>query len=208
MSLLDPESIIKSGGLLFIAFMVFAECGLLIGFVFPGDTLLFAAGFLASQGQLNITELVVVIIISAILGGQAGYVIGQRLGPKLFTKKDGLFFRREYVQKSEKFYEEHGGKTIALARFIPIIRTFAPVVAGVGKMNSKKFMLYNIIGAAAWGGSVTLAGYYLGSLFPGLADKIELIFIFAVPFIFGPPIYHLAKDPQTRIKIKEKFRKM
>jgi membrane-associated protein len=132
-----------------------------------------------------------VIIVSAILGGIAGYYIGHKAGPKLFTKKDGLFFRHEYIQKAEEFYEKHGGKTIALARFVPVVRTFAPVVAGIGSMNVGKFMFYNVIGSVVWGASITLAAYYLGSKFPIIVNNIEYVFLLAIPFILGPPLYHL-----------------
>lgn len=188
-----------------IAFMVFAESGLLFGIVFPGDTLLFAAGFIAAQGQFGIEVLIATIVISSILGGQAGYYIGQRYGPRVLRKKDGIFFRHEYIEKSEKFYKKHGGKTIMFARFVPVVRTFAPVVAGVGNMDQKKFIIFNILGSGLWAVSITLAGYYLGSQFPALADKIELVFLFALPFIFGPPIYHIIRDPITRKKIKQKL---
>lgn len=188
-----------------IAFIVFAESGLLFGIIFPGDTLLFAAGFFAAQGQFGIVELVAIIIGASILGGNVGYSIGRRAGPRLFTKKDGLFFRHEYIEKSERFYEAHGGKTIMFARFIPVIRTFAPVVAGVGKMDRKKFLIFNVLGSALWGGSVTLAGYWLGSQFPHLADQIEKVFILALPFILGPPIFHLSRDPLFRKKFKDKL---
>lgn len=190
-----------------IAFMVFAESGLLFGIIFPGDTLLFAAGFIAAQGQFGIEVLIATIVVSSILGGQAGYHIGRRYGPRVFRKEDGVFFRHEYIEKSEKFYEKHGGKTIMFARFIPVVRTFAPVVAGVGNMNRKQFVIFNILGSGLWATGITLAGYYLGSQFPGLADKIELVFLFALPFIFGPPIYHIIRDPITRRKIYEILRK-
>lgn len=205
MSIFDPNSIVSGGGLLLIAFIVFAECGLLFGIIFPGDTLLFAAGFFAAQGQFGIVELIAIIVGAAILGGNVGYSIGRRAGPRLFTKKDGLFFRREYIEKSEKFYEAHGGKTIMFARFIPVIRTFAPVVAGIGKMDRKKFLIFNVLGSALWGGSITLAGYWLGSQFPGLASQIEKVFILALPFIFGPPIFHLSRDPVFRAKFKDRL---
>jgi membrane-associated protein len=205
MSLFDPETIVKSGGLALIAFIVFAESGLLFGIIFPGDTLLFAAGFIAAQGQFDIVHLITLIVISSILGGQAGFYIGEKAGPRLFRKKDGLFFRHEYIEKSERFYEKHGGKTIMFARFVPVVRTFAPVVAGVGKMDQRKFIIYNILGSSLWGISITLAGYFLGSQFPNLADKIELIFLVALPFIFGPPIYHILRDPIIRKRLKSKF---
>ncbi len=187
----DPEKIIVSGGLLLIAAIIFAECGLLFGVVFPGDTLLVAVGVFAAQGQFSILTAISVIVLSAILGGISGYWIGHKAGPKLFTKEDGMFFRREYIQKAEDFYEKHGGKTIALARFIPVVRTFAPVVAGIGKMNLNKFMFYNLLGSVAWGVSITLVAYYLGGRFPFIINHIEYVFLFALPFIFGPPIYHL-----------------
>ena len=190
----DPEKLIVSGGLILIAAIIFAECGLLFGVIFPGDTLLVAVGVFAAQGQFSILTAISVIVISAILGGIAGYYIGQKAGPKLFTKEDGMFFRREYIQKSEEFYEKHGGKTIALARFVPVIRTFAPVVAGIGNMDIRKFMFYNILGSLLWGTSITLAGYYLGSKFPFIIENIEYVFLFAIPFILGPPIYHLYKN--------------
>lgn len=206
--MLDPQSLIASGGLLLIALMVFAESGLLFGIIFPGDTLLFAAGFLAAQGQFDITTLIAVIVVASILGGNVGYSIGRRAGPRLFTKKDGLFFRHEYIEKSEKFYEAHGGKTIMFARFIPVVRTFAPVVAGMGKMNRNKFLIFNVLGSSLWGAGITLAGYMFGNQFPHLADQIEKVFIVALPFIFAPPIYHLAKDPMFRQKIKSRAKSL
>lgn len=190
-SFFDPEKLIVSGGLLLIAAIIFAECGLLFGVVFPGDTLLVAVGVFAAQGQLSILTAILVIIASAILGGISGYYIGYKAGPKLFTKKDGVFFRHEYIQKAEDFYEKHGGKTIALARFIPVVRTFAPVVAGIGNMNRNRFMIYNLIGSVAWGASITLIAYYLGGKFPFIVNHIEYVFLFAIPFILGPPIYHI-----------------
>jgi membrane-associated protein len=206
MSLFDPETIVKSGGLALIAFIVFAESGLLFGIIFPGDTLLFAAGFIAAQGQFDIVHLITLIVIASILGGQSGYYIGQKAGPRLFRKKDGLFFRHEYIEKSERFYKKHGGKTIMFARFVPVIRTFAPVVAGVGNMDQRKFIIFNILGSSLWGITITLAGYFLGSQFPDLADKIELVFLIALPFIFGPPIYHIFRDPIIRKRLASRLR--
>lgn len=207
MSVLDPNSLISSGGLALIAFTVFAESGLLFGFFFPGDTLLLAAGVLAAAGEFNIAILVATIMISAILGGWVGYWIGLKSGPKLFTKNDGIIFRKEYIEKSEKFYEKHGGKTIILARFIPIVRTFAPVVAGIGKMNQAKFMFYNVIGSAIWGAGVTLLGYYFGSKIPNIEEYIFPIMILAVLITISPTIYHIFSDPRTRKQILKKFSK-
>jgi membrane-associated protein len=205
MSFLDPETIITTGGLALIAFIVFAESGLLFGFFFPGDSLLFLAGALAAQGQFNIILAVVVIMVSAILGGNVGYSIGKRAGPRLFKKTDGILFRQEYIQRSEEFYEKHGGKTIILARFVPIVRTFAPVVAGMGNMNYKRFTFYNILGSAIWGIGVTTAGYFLGQ-YVDIEKFILPIIALIMLLSFGPAVYHIAKDPVARAKIREKLR--
>lgn len=207
MSFLDPNELIASGGLALIAFMVFAESGLLFGFFFPGDTLLIAGGILAAGGAFNIITLISVVVISAILGGLCGYIIGLKAGPRLFVKKDGIIFRAEYVEKSEDFYERHGGKTIMLARFIPIIRTFAPVVAGIGKMNGAKFMIYNIIGSTIWAVGVTTLAYYFGQRIPNLDKFILPLVIAATVLTFSPTAYHIFKDPKARSKLAAKFKK-
>ncbi len=206
MNFLNPETL-AAGGLLLIGFIVFAESGLLFGFFFPGDTLLFAAGLIASRGDFAIQAAVAVICISAIVGGQVGYHLGKRFGPKLFRKKDGILFRQEHVTRAEKFYEKHGGKTIMLARFVPVVRTFAPVVAGIGKMNLRQFTIYNIIGSTVWGVTVTLLGYYFGHKIPNI-DKILLpIIALAMLASFAPAIYHILKDPASRKKIAKKLRR-
>lgn len=205
MSFLDPNQLITSGGLALIAFMVFAESGLLFGFFFPGDTLLLAAGILAAGGEFDIVVLISVIVVSAILGGLSGYVIGYKAGPKLFKKEEGIVFRKEYINKSEEFYEKHGGKTILLARFFPIIRTFAPVVAGVGKMSPAKFMVYNIAGSAIWASGVTLLAYYFGQQIPNLDRYILPTLVTVTVLTFSPTIYHIFKDPKTRARLARKF---
>lgn len=204
--MLDAE-IFVSGGLLLIAFIVFAESGLLFGFFFPGDTLLIAAGLLASQGKFDLITLLPTIAISATLGGIVGYYIGEKAGPKLFTKEDGIVFRKSYVTRAEDFYEKHGGKTIILARFIPIIRTFAPVVAGIGNMNKVLFNIYNVVGSVIWGVGVTLIGYFFGSKIPNLDHYILPIIIFVMVASFGPTIYHIFKDPQSRKKLATKIKR-
>lgn len=206
MSFLDPHTLITTGGLLLIGFIVFAESGLLFGFFFPGDTLLFATGLLASQGQFSIIAALGVIVVCATAGGQTGYYIGQRFGPKLFRKKDGILFRHEYIERSEIFYEKHGGKTIMLARFVPIVRTFAPVVAGIGNMDIRKFAFYNIAGSAFWGISVTLLGYYFGSRIPHIDKYLLPVIGFVMVASFAPAIYHILKDPKSRSKLAKKFK--
>lgn len=190
----NVEHIIQSGGLLLIGLIVFAESGLLIGFFLPGDTLLFAAGFFAAQGKLSLFWLLAVLIIAAIVGDNVGYTIGKHTGKRIFKKKDGILFRQEYIERAEEFYESHGGKTIILARFIPIVRTFAPVVAGVGNMERRKFMFYNIIGAVTWCVSVTLLGYWLGSKIPSIDKYILPVILVATIFTFTPPLIHVWRD--------------
>lgn len=205
MHLLDPETLIATGGLALIAFIIFAECGLLFGFFFPGDTLLFAAGFFASQDKISLIGLLFTVVTSAIAGNAVGYEIGKRAGTKLFKKEDGIIFRKEYVEQAELFYEKHGGKTIILARFMPIVRTFAPVVAGIGKMNVRLFTLYNVVGSIIWGVGVTMLGYYLGSKIPNIDAYLLPIILLAMSFSFAPTIYHIASDPKARAKIKAKL---
>jgi membrane-associated protein len=208
MSILDPETIITSGGLLLIAFIVFAESGLLFGFFFPGDTLLFLTGTLAAQGLFSIWVAVPVIIVSSIAGGQVGYIIGQKGGPRVFKKKDGILFRKEHIDRSEKFYEKHGGKTIMLARFIPIVRTFAPVVAGVGNMDQKRFVFYNIAGSALWGAGITILGYFFGKHIPNIDHYILPIVGLVMILSFGPAGYHIFSSSESRRRLKLKLRRL
>lgn len=165
--------LIEAAGLFGLFFIVFAESGLFFGFFSPGDSLLFTAGFLASQNFFNLPVLILVLFIAAVLGDSVGYTFGHKLGPKLFNRPDSRFFKKENLLKAQAFYEKHGPKTIVLARFTPIIRTFAPIVAGAGTMHYRTFITYNIIGGALWTLSMTLAGYFLGSVIPDV-DKYML----------------------------------
>lgn len=204
--MLDVANIIESGGLLLIAVIIFAESGLLVGFFLPGDTLLFGAGLYASQGKLSLPLLLISVIVAAVLGDNVGYSIGRRSGPRLFNKKDSLFFRQEYIDQAEKFYEKHGGKTIILARFIPIIRTFAPVVAGIGKMPRQRFMAFNIVGGISWGAGMPLLGYYIGSRIPHLDKYIDLVIVGVVLLSLGLSLAHLLKDPKFRRQLLHKIK--
>lgn len=199
---IEPTQLIQGASaltaLLIIGGIVFAESGLLIGFFLPGDTLLFTAGFFAAQGHLPLGWLIVVVVACAIAGDSVGYSIGRRTGPRIFRKQDGLFFRQEYVAKAESFYEEHGGKTIILARFLPIIRTFAPLVAGVGKMKYRRFLAFNVVGAVIWGAGVVLLGHWLGSKIPNIDKYLLPAVLLATLFTFSPMILHLAKDKKLR----------
>jgi membrane-associated protein len=194
-------------GLLLVGGIVFAESGLLIGFFLPGDTLLFTAGFFTAQGKLPLGWLILVVVLAAIIGDSVGYKIGRRTGHRIFRKQDGLLFRQEYIAKAESFYEAHGGKTIILARFIPVIRTFAPLVAGVGKMSYRRFLSFNVIGATVWGASVILLGHWLGSRIPNIDHYLLPAVLIATVFTFSPMILHLLRDQELRRKLTAKFKK-
>lgn len=195
--MLNPQHIIASGGLLLLGLMIFAESGMMLGFFFPGDTLLLSAGLFASQGKIpgGIVALIIVVAIAAIAGDNSGYTIGKHAGARLFRKKDNRFFRHEYIERTQKFYDRFGSKTMLLAHFFPVIRTFAPVVAGIGRMSRLKFAFFDAVGDIAWAIIVSLIGYWFGSKIPaGDIDHYILIAVgFAVLISFGPMIYHLIK---------------
>lgn len=202
----NVEHIIQTGGILIVSLIIFAESGLLVGFFLPGDTLLFGAGLAASQGDLSIVWLITAVIIAAIVGDNVGYSIGRQMGERLFTKKDGVIFRRQYIETAEKFYEKHGGKTIIIARFAPLVRTFAPVVAGASKMSRRRFFTFNIVGGALWGAGMPLLGYYVGNRIPGLDKYIELVIIGVVVLSIGLALAHLLRDKRTRKLLGSKIR--
>lgn len=202
----DVESWIKAGGILLVALIVFAESGLLIGFFLPGDTLLFSAGLLSAQGFFPIEWLIFATIAAAIIGDNVGYSIGRRTGHRIFKREDSLLFHKDHLIRAEKFYEKHGGKTITLARFIPMVRTFAPIVAGVGKMPRRRFMLFNILGGVLWGGGVTLLGYWFGNKIPGLNHHIEKILIAVILLSLSGSFFHVIREPRTRAIIADKLK--
>lgn len=202
----DVEQIVLAGGLLAIALIVFAESGLFFGFFLPGDTLLLTAGFVAAQGHLPIIPLVTVVIVSAIAGDNVGYQTGRRFGPSIFKRKDGIFFRQEYLAKAHGFYKRHGGKTIILARFFPAVRTFAPIVAGAGRMDWRYFATYNVAGAFLWGLSITLLGYFIGTRLPNIDQYLILgIIIIAHLFLLGILI-NIFRNPDVRHQLKKNLR--
>lgn len=198
---MNIENIIKSFGYAGIAFIIFAESGLLIGFFLPGDSLLFTAGLLAQKGFLNIWVLLTITFFAAILGDSTGYTFGNRVGKSLFKKPNSRFFNHENLEKTEKFYEKHGPTTIILARFIPIIRTFAPVVAGISKMKYSTFLLFNLIGGFLWTIGITILGYFLGSIIPDIDKYLLPIILLIVIVSFLPAIHKIATNAETRIKI-------
>lgn len=167
---------------LLVCGIVFAETGLLVGFFLPGDSLLFTAGLLVATDTIkfNIWAMAALIIVAAIVGNQTGYLIGSKAGPTIFNKPDSKLFKRENVESAHAFFEKHGGKALILARFVPIIRTFVPVIVGVAQMDKRKFFLFNVIGAFLWGGGVTLLGYLLGDRVPWVRDNLDIIFIVIV----------------------------
>jgi membrane-associated protein len=205
--MLNVTHLIEAGGLLALFAIIFAESGMMVGFFFPGDTLLFTAGILAASGRLPIVAVVIVVALAAILGDNTGYHIGRSFGRKLFSKPDGFIFRRAYIEKAERFYEKYGSKTMLLAHFVPIVRTFAPVTAGAGNMPLQKFMLYDAIGDTAWAAGVTLAGYFIGSQIPGIENLLEPILLLVVAVSLGPTLYHLARDTKIQASLRKLFRR-
>jgi membrane-associated protein len=194
----DVAQIIHAGGLLLVAFIVYIEVALMVGFFLPGDTLLLTAGIFAGQGKLPLVWTIVVIAICAIAGDNTAYHIGQRLGPRLFKKKDGLIFRQEYVRKAEQFYNKYGSKTAMFAHFVPIVRSFAPLLAGVGKMPYARFVTFNAIGDIIWAVGITLLGYFVGTQIPDIDRYIQLVLVVVIVVSFGPSAYHLFKAYRTR----------
>lgn len=182
-----------SAGYIIIFSIIFAESGLLIGFFLPGDTLLFSLGILASKGTLDLTILLIVACAGAIIGDSVGYATGRRFGSSLFKRKESRFFKPEYLQKAEAFYEVHGKKTIVLSRFVPIVRTFAPIVAGISKMNYPTFLFYNIIGGIFWVFTATLLGYFLGSKIPNAEHYTTYAVLAVIVLSFVPAFLHLRK---------------
>lgn len=199
----SSEGIIQAGGLLAIAFIIFAESGLLFGFIFPGDTLLLTAGFFAAQGKLAIIPLVIVIVVAAILGDNVGYQTGRKFGPKVFKRKDGLLFRQDYIEKAEKFYNRHGGKTIILARFFPAIRTFVPIVAGVSKLSWPRFAFYNVFGGLLWGVGVTMFGYIIGNAAPEVDQYFFWAVIIAAHAFLVFVLIQIFKNPSVRQNLRQ-----
>lgn len=190
----DLVLFVKAVGLVGIFLVVFAESGLLIGFFLPGDSLLFTAGFLASQGYFGIMPLMTLCFLGAILGDSVGYSFGKRMGRKIFRKEDSLLFHKDHLRKAEVFYERHGGKAIVLSRFMPVVRTFAPIVAGVGKMNYRTFFFYNITGGALWSLGLTGLGYFLGSAIPNV-DRYLLPIIGGIILLsITPPVLHVWRN--------------
>src|SRR5687767_1274631 len=197
---MDVEKLLETVGTLGLFAIVFAESGLLIGFFLPGDSLLFTAGLLASQGDLNFPVILVGCFIAAVAGDQVGYAFGRRVGPALFRRPDSRIFRQEHVDRAREFFEKHGSKTIVLARFVPVVRTFAPIVAGVGRMEYRTFVTFNVIGGLLWAVGVTTLGFVLGESIPDI-DKYLLPVIGLIVLLSLLPVvfeYRKARRERTR----------
>ncbi len=192
------ETLIQSAGYFGVGGIVFAESGLLIGFFLPGDSLLFTAGFLASQGYFNITIMATICFVAAVAGDSVGYAFGHRYGRKLFTRPESRFFKKENLLRAESFYEKYGGKTIIIARFVPIVRTFAPIVAGMGNMSYPKFLAYNLVGGAIWGLGMPFLGYWLGGTVPGIDRYLIPVLIIIIILSIAPGILEMIKTPERR----------
>ena len=199
-------------GVLAILFVIYAESGLLIGFVFPGDSLLFTAGYMVQQNILhlgafpfNIRIFVAMLFIAAVLGDSTGYAFGHKVGRKLFDKPNSRFFKKKYLLQAEKFYEKHGALTIVLARFVPVVRTFAPIVAGTSKMHYHTFLAYNLIGGALWVSAFTYLGYFAGAALTKAGVNIEVAALIIIFLSVSPMFIHALKQKETRELIKNQF---
>ncbi|KKW40262.1 MAG: Protein DedA (Protein DSG-1) [Parcubacteria group bacterium GW2011_GWA1_54_9] len=188
---LDPIAIIKTGSYLGIALIIFSESGLLIGIFFPGDSLLFAAGLLSAAGFLSFGPLVVVVVVAAIVGDSVGYWFGANVGVNFFKRKDSLFFKQEYLKRTERFFQTYGGRAVILARFVPIVRTLAPVLAGIGTMTYKRFLSYNILGGFLWGVGMVSLGFSLGSIIPNSERYILPISLVIIVLSFLPILFNV-----------------
>ena len=192
------DDLIRWGGYAVLFAIVFTETGLLVGFFLPGDSLLITAGLVAAAGGLNIWWLDAILIITAVTGDSVGYAIGARLGPRLFTRPKSLVFNPRHVERTRTFYARHGPKTIVIARFVPIIRTFAPVVAGVGAMEYRRFLLYNMAGGVGWVISMTWAGFLLGRAIPNVADYVHIIVVVVIVLSVIPIAVEIARERRRR----------
>jgi membrane-associated protein len=192
------DDLVRWGGYVILVAIVFTETGLLVGFFLPGDSLLITAGLVAATGALDIWWLNGLLIVAAVVGDSVGYAIGYRAGPRIFTREQSLLFRPSHVERTRQFYERHGAKTIVIARFVPIVRTFAPVVAGVGQMEYRRFLIYNVAGGVGWVTSMTWAGYLLGQTIPNIGDHIHVVVAIVIVLSLIPIGVELYRERRRR----------
>jgi len=190
----DVEGIVRVGGIALLIVIVFVETGLLVGFFLPGDSLLVTAGLFAARGDLNLWSLNILLSLAAVVGDTVGYGIGARVGPRIFTRDDSLWFNKRHLITTKEFYDRHGGFTIVIARFMPIVRTFAPVVAGVGAMGYLRFLSYNIAGGVGWVLSLTCAGYFLGRVIPNIDRHIHMVIAVVIALSLLPGAITFARE--------------
>lgn len=195
----DLETLIRTVGYVGLFAIIFAESGLLIGFFLPGDSLLFTAGFVASQGYLDIRLLVPLCFVAAITGDAVGYAFGHKVGRRLYERPDSRLFQMRHLLQTEAFFAEHGGKAIILARFMPVVRTFAPIVAGMGAMRYARFTLFNCIGAFLWAVGLSVAGFFLGSVIPDVDRYLLPIIALIIVVSIAPSAFHIWKANRTEI---------
>lgn len=189
----DLTAFVQAAGYVGLSIVIFAESGLLIGFFLPGDSLIFTAGFLASQGYLNVYLLAGLLFAAAVIGDSVGYSFGKKVGPKVFKRENSIFFHKDHVTRAEKFFAAYGAKTIVFARFVPVVRTFAPIMAGVGNMSYKTFISYNIVGGLLWAAGMSFLGYFLGSIIPNIDKYLLPIIAIIIIVSIVPNIYHFIK---------------
>lgn len=198
---ININAFLQTTGLLGVIAVVFAESGLFVGFFLPGDSLLFTAGFLASQGIFSIALLMIGCTVAAIAGDNVGYAFGNRVGKKIFTRDHSFFFRKNHLERAKAFYEQHGAKTIVISRFIPVIRSFAPVVAGATDMNYRTFLIYNIAGGILWAVGLTGLGYTLGSFIPNVDHYLLPLVVGIVVISFAPPVIHVLRERKNNHRV-------
>jgi|SRR5579872_1569487 len=211
LNVFNTVSFLETAGYIGLFIIIFAETSVFIGFFLPGDSLLFTAGLLSSIGYFHIVTIIIIAFIAAVLGDNVGYAVGRKYGSKIFRRQNSLLLDKEYISKAESFYNRHGGKTIIIARFLPVVRTAAPVLAGVGKMRYGIFLMFNLVGAILWTVSLNLLGYYLGKTFPKADRYIIEIIVLIVVVSIAPTAWAILKSAERRrqilISIKEKIKR-
>lgn len=205
---IDLIALIKAAGYIGLFLIVFAESGLFIGFFLPGDSLLFTAGFLASQDYLHIVPLIILTFSAAVLGDNFGYAFGRKVGPAIFKREDSFLFHKDHLITASEYYKKYGGKTLILARFMPIVRTFAPIVAGVGNMKYSDFFFYNFIGGVVWGLGLPLLGYFLGNTIPNIDQYLIPIILFIIIVSMLPPVWHFMKENHHRQQVRKVIKQL
>ena len=191
--LFNVKGLIEWGGTLLVCVIVFIETGLFVGFFLPGDSLLVTAGVFAASGQLHLSELLLLVPLCAIVGDQIGYWVGRKAGQALYRREDSLVFRKSHLERARRFYEKYGGKTVILARFVPIIRTFCPPVAGAAQMSYGRYFVYDVGGGILWGGGMILVGYFLGRQIPNISENIHYVIAVVIFLSLLPPIISLLR---------------